>query len=113
VTTRGQLFWVDFGAPMGSEPGFRRPAVVIQGDRFNRSNIATCVVAILTSKTANAEAPGNVFVPASVSGLARDSVVNITQLITVDKGRLDEPIGTLPGYLLAEVSAGLRLVLDL
>jgi len=113
VTSRGQLHWVDFGAPTGSEPAFHRPTVVIQSDRFNRSNISTCVVAIMTSNTARADVPGNVFVPASASGLARDSVVNVTQLVTLDTSRLGEHVGTLPAYLVAELSAGLRLVLDL
>lgn len=113
VARRGDLHWLDFGEPVGSEPGYRRPCVVVQTDRFNRSAISTCVVAVLTSNRVLAELPGNVSIPASVSGLANDSVVNVTQLATIDTARLTDPVGALPAYLLAEVSAGLRLVLDL
>ena len=86
---------------------------VIQADPFNRSGIATCIVAAMTSNTSLAEHPGNVFVPATASGLERDSVVNVTQVASVDKGSLRETVGALPGYLVDEVDRGLRLVLSL
>lgn len=108
---RGQLHWADFGVPKGSGPGFRRPVVIVSSDAFNRSLIATVVVAVLTSNTRLARMPGNVLVSASESGLDKDSVVNVTQLATIDREVLDGPIGDLPQYLVAELDAGLRLSL--
>lgn len=111
---RGQVHWVDFGTPRGSEPGFRRPALVVSSDEFNESRIATVVVAVLTSNTRLAVMPGNVFVPAGSSGLSKDSVVNVTALATVDKDALEPTAAaTLPESLMADVSRGLALVLAL
>ena len=111
--TRGELWWVDFAEPVGSAPGYRRPAAVVSSDRFNRSRIATVIVAAVTSNTRLADAPGNVALPAVSSGLPRDSVVNVSQLLAVDRGLLDRRIGTLPSAPLAALDRGLRLVLDL
>ncbi len=86
---------------------------MVQADSVNRSRLATCVIASLTSNTALAEHPGNVFVPAGSSGLGRDSVVNVSQVSTIDRGDLIEEAGELPPYLLEEVDRGLRLVLAL
>jgi mRNA interferase MazF len=91
----------------------RRPVVVIQSDAYSASRLATVIVAVLTSNTGLAAAPGNVFVPATTSGLSRDSVVNVTAVVTLDRAHLSEPIGDLPPYLLVEVDQGLRRVLDL
>lgn len=113
MIARGAIHWVDLGQPVSSAPAKRRPAVVIQDDRLNRSGLSTVVVALLTSNTAAAEFPGNVFLPRSATGLTKDSVLNVTQVVTRDKADLGEPIGEVPSYLMDEVEAGLRLVLHL
>ena len=110
---RGSICWVDLGAPAGSRPAKTRPVLVVQDDSVNASRIATTVVAVLTSNTALAAVGGNVFVPAEGSGLSKDSVINVTQLLTVDKADLDEPVGRIPAHLMEEVDLGLRLVLGL
>jgi mRNA interferase MazF len=111
--SRGEIWWADLPEPRGSEPGYRRPVLVIQANSFNQSGIRTVVVAILTGNLRLADAPGNVFLPARVTGLLRDSVVNVSQLLTLDRSFLTEAVGKLPSRALAEVDAGLRLVLEL
>jgi mRNA interferase MazF len=113
VIARGGIHWVDLGPVVDSAPAKRRPVLVIQGDGFNASRISTVVVCAITSNTAVAGMPGNVFVSAAASGLSKDSVVNVSQLITLDKSRLGALAGTLPAYALTEVGAGLRTVLSL
>lgn len=110
---RGRIFWAELGAAGGSAPAKRRPVLVAQHDRLNASAINTVVIVAISSNTSLAEHPGNVFVPASASGLPKDSVVNVSQVITLDKGQLEAEVGALPSYLMNEVDAGLRLVLDL
>jgi mRNA interferase MazF len=110
---RGEVWWTDFGEPRGSAPGKRRSAVVVQADSYNATRIRTAVVAALTSNTRVATMPGNVFVPAGPTGLTQDSVVNVTQLATVDRYHLEERIGHLPDHLMAEVDRGLVRVLGL
>ena len=111
--TRGEIWWADLPEPRGSEPGFRRPVLIIQANSFNQSGIRTVIVAVLTGNVRLAEAPGNLLIPARVSGLPRDSVVNVSQLVTLDRTFVTEQVGRLPATLLAEVDAGVRLVLDL
>lgn len=111
MVARGELWWVDFGEPIGSAPGYRRPAVVVSSDRFNRSRIATLIVVAVTSNLRLADAPGNVALPMGVTGLPKPSVVNVTQLLTIDRQLFDGLIGTLPGPELRAVDEGLRLVL--
>ena len=111
--TRGEIWWADLPEPRGSEPGFRRPVLIIQANSFNRSGINTVIVAVITSNLRLAELPGNVFLPAQKNGLPRDSVVNISQLLTLDRSFLTEEVDKLPNRLMAEVDAGLRLVLEL
>jgi len=111
--TRGDIWWADLPDPRGSEPGFRRPVMVVQANSFNRSAIQTVLVAVITGNLSLAEAPGNVLLPARVSGLPKDSVVNVSQLYTLDRSFLTDEVGRLPSRLLADVDAGLRLVLDL
>ncbi|MGD8169982.1 type II toxin-antitoxin system PemK/MazF family toxin [Herbiconiux sp. P16] len=113
VIRRGSIWWADFGAPRGSAPAHRRPVVILQTDSLNRSALATCVVVAMTSNTAHAGRPGNVFVPAASTELERDSVVNVTQLAAVDQDELLTEVGDLPAYLLEEVERGVRLVLAL
>jgi mRNA interferase MazF len=107
VISRGDLYWVDLGEARGSTPAKRRPVLVIQVDPFNASRLATTLAAIVTSNTALAAMPGNVFLPAAATGLPRDSVVNVTALVTVDKDDLDELIGQVPDYLMQDVDRGL------
>jgi len=113
VIQRGEIWWADLPEPTGSEPGYRRPVLVVQSDDFNRSRIATAIVVIITSNLKLTGAPGNVFLPQTVTGLSKDSVANISQVLTVDKSFLTEKIGDLPTYLLEQVETGLRLVMDL
>lgn len=113
VIERGRLYWVDLGAPVGSRPAKRRPVLVIQADPYNASRLGTTLVAVMTSNTSLAGMPGNVFVPAAGSGLPRDSVVNVTALVTVNRSELSGPIGRIPEATMHEVDAGLRRVLDL
>lgn len=110
---RGDVCWVDFGAPRGSEPAKQRPAVVVQSDDFNRSTIATVVVVPLTSNTALAAMPGNVLVPRAASGLDKDSVANVSQVSVTSREYVTFPVGTLPTDLVGAVDDGLRLVLGL
>lgn len=110
---RAEVCWVDFGEPKGSAPAKRRPAVVVQADQYNKSRISTVVVLPITSNTALARHPGNVFLPARASGLPKDSVVNVSQPMTVDRADLDATGVTLPENLMDAVDAGLRRVVDL
>lgn len=113
VIARGSIHWVDLGPVRDSAPAKRRPVVVVQSDAFNASRIATVVVCAITSNTAAAELPGNVFIPATASGLSKDSVISVSQVITLDKVSIGDFAGSLPAYALADVEAGLRTVLAL
>ena len=108
---RGEIWWSSLPTPDGSSPGFRRPILVIQSNEFNRSRINTVVAAVITSNLALAVAPGNVRIPARSSGLKKASVVNVSQVITVDKLFLTERVGKLNTQQLSAVEDGLRLVL--
>ena len=110
---RGEVWWGALPPPVGSGPGGRRPVVIVQADRFNRSGIQTVVVAAVSSNTALAEAPGNVLIGRRESGLKRDSVINVSQLLTVDRSLLTERIRTLPTRAMTQVDEGLRLLLGL
>ena len=110
---RGEVWWADLPEPAGSEPGLRRPVVVIQADEFNRSRIRTVIAAAITSNTQLAAAPGNVALPKRSVGLGRDSVVNVSQIVTLDKQFLTERAGRLSGAKLREVEDGIRLALAL
>ena len=92
VISQGEVWWADLPEPSGSEPGFRRPVVVVQGDAFNRSQIATVVCVPLTSNLRWAEAPGNLLLASKVTGLPKDSVANVSQLVTLDKSSLTDRI---------------------
>jgi mRNA interferase MazF len=113
VTERGGICWTDLGEARGSKPAKRRPVLVIQSDPFNTSHLNTTIAAVITSNTALAAMPGNVFLPAAVSGLPKDSVINVTALITLDKSDLEEPVGYAPASLMDDVGRGLRRVLGL
>lgn len=107
---RGEVWWASLGEPEGSGPGYRRPVLIVQSDEFNRSRINTVIVAVLTSNTALAQAPGNVLLKARQAGLTKDSVVNVSQVITVDKRCLTEKVKKVEPSTMAEVDNGLRLV---
>jgi mRNA interferase MazF len=113
VIGRGELWWADLGLPKGSAPALRRPVLVISADPYNRSSLRTVTVVVLTPTTQLAALPGNVVVPADVSGLPQDSVVNVTQVATIDRSVLEERIGALADWLLAQVDAGLQRALGL
>lgn len=110
---RGDVAWVDFGAAFGGPPAKRRPVVVVQADAYNLSQLATVVVAPLTTNLRLATMPGNVFVPAAASGLPKDSVANVTALTLLGKEDLSEVVGRFDVNLLADLGYGLRRVLGL
>lgn len=110
---RGEIWWADIPRPAGSGPGFRRPVLVLQSDAFNRSRIGTVVVAAITSNLGLAAAPGNVPLRKRASRLAKESVVNVSQLVTLDRSFLAERVAQLPADLMAQVEAGVKLVLGL
>jgi mRNA interferase MazF len=113
VIRRGEIYWVDLGQPRGSRPAKTRPVLVVQSDPYNASQLATVLAAVVTSNTALAEMPGNVFLPAVASGLPRDSVVNVTAIITLERDDLEDPVGHVPAPLMREVDQGLRRVFGL
>ena len=110
---RGGIYWADLGEASGSKPAKRRPVLVIQSGPFNASRLSTTVAAVITSNTRLATMPGNVFIPAAATGLPRDSVVNVTALVTLDKTDLGTQAGHLPDSLLDDVDRGLRWLLSL
>ncbi len=110
---RGEVWWASLPAPAGSGPGFRRPVVIIQSNPFNQSRIATAIVAIVTSNLALADAPGNVKVGKAESGLAKPSVVNVSQLYTLDRELLTQRVRSLPAEAMKAVDEGLKLVLGI
>ena len=110
---RGDIYWADLGPPTGSRPAKRRPVLIVQSEPYNVSRLATVLAVVITSNTAFAALPGNVFLPASVTGLPRDSVVNVTAVITLNKTDLTGRVGDVPPSLMASVDGGLRRVLDL
>ena len=110
---RGEIWWADLPSPAGSGPGYRRPVLVVQANPFNASRIATVIVAMITSNLALAEAPGNVRVAKADSGLPQPSVVNVSQLITLDRAILTSKVKTLAGAAMDKVDSGLKLVLGL
>ncbi|UCF05209.1 MAG: type II toxin-antitoxin system PemK/MazF family toxin [bacterium] len=113
VVKRGEIWWAGLPAPRGSEPGYRRPVVIVQADSFNRSRIQTVLVATITSNLRLAEAPGNVVLPRKQSKLSKDSVINVSQIITLDKTFLTKRIGRLSSKQLSALDHGLRLVFSL
>ncbi len=111
VIAQGDVCWADLPEPVGSGPGFRRPVQVVQGDSLNRSRLATVVCVPLTSNLEWADAPGNVLLPARSSGLSKDSVANVSQIVTLDRAVLTERVGRVSKKQLELVFAGLDLVL--
>lgn len=110
---RGEVWWADLDEPRGSEPGYRRPVLIVQANSFNRSRIATVLAVVLTSNLRLVDAPGNVLVRARASGLPKDSVANVSQLVTLDRAFLTTRVSAVPPTLMAQVDAGVKLVLAL
>lgn len=110
---RGEIWWANLREPLGSEPGYRRPVLLISNDAMNQSDIQTVIVVILTSSLRLAASPGNVLLSAKETGLPKASVVNVSQIVTVDKGFLSEYVGELEPDVLLRVADGLRLVMVL
>lgn len=113
MIARGEVWWADLGLPRGSAPGLRRPVLVVSDDRYNRSRLRTVTVVVLTSTARLASLPGNVAVPDEISGLDRDSVVNVTQVATIDRAVLEQRVGVLPPWVVSQVEDGLRRALGL
>ncbi|HSW28208.1 MAG TPA: type II toxin-antitoxin system PemK/MazF family toxin [Longimicrobiales bacterium] len=113
VVHRGEIWWADLAEPRGSEPGFRHPVLILQAEPFNRSRLRTVVGIVVSSNARLLDAPGNVLLPAKETGLPRDSVANVTQLVTVDRDYLEQRAGKVSTRTLARVEVGVRLVLDL
>ncbi|MCP4978428.1 MAG: type II toxin-antitoxin system PemK/MazF family toxin [Maribacter sp.] len=113
VIQRGEIWWASLPEPVGSEPGYPRPVLIIQSNDFNRSRISTSIAVVITSNKNLAQAPGNVFLPKKLTGLSKDSVANVSQVVTVDKSFLTERVGVLPSNILEQVENGLRLILRL
>lgn len=113
VIRRGDIAWADLGEPTGSRPGKRRPVLIVQAEPYNASRLATVIAAVITSNTSLAAMPGNVFLPAAATGLPRDSVVNVTAIVTLNKDDLDRSAASVPDGLMSDVDQGLRRVLGL
>lgn len=111
VIAQGDVWWADLVDPLGSEPGFRRPVVVVQSDSFNRSRISSVVCVPLTSNLRWAAAPGNVALASDVTGLPKDSVANVSQIVTLDKASLTERVGRVADAKLELILAGIDIVL--
>jgi len=111
VIAQGEVWWADLPESTGSEPGFHRPVVVIQGDAFNRSKIATVVCVALTSNLRMADAPGNVLLAAEATGLGKDSVANVSQIVTLDKSELEKRVGKIPKPRLHAIFFGIDVVM--
>ena len=112
VISQGDIYWVDLDEPSGSEPGYKHPHIVIQNNLVNRSQIRTVIVLALTSNLKRADAPGNVLLDKGEANLPKQSVVNVSQVFTVDKSQLDEYIGTLSPKRVREILNGIKLVFE-
>ena len=110
---RGQIWWAELPEPTASEPGYKRPVIVVQADEFNNSRISTVIVVAITSNLRLADAPGNLHIPKSKTGLLKDSVANVSQILTLDKSFLKEQMGQLDRVTIQQLDEGLQLVLSL
>jgi mRNA interferase MazF len=111
VIAQGEVWWADLAEPIDSAPGYRRPVIVLQSDPLNRSQIATVVCVVLTSNLRWSIAPGNLLLTAKHTGLDRDSVANVSQLVTIDKGQLTERVGKVPKKQIEGVFSGIDLIM--
>jgi mRNA interferase MazF len=113
VVLRGEIWWASLPIPRGSEPGYRRPVVIVQSDAFNRSEISTIIVAAISSNLRLAEAPGNIYLKRRDSGLPKESVINVSHLLTLDKKYLSEKAGRLSLKHVNELNEGVKIALSL
>lgn len=113
VIKRGEIWWAELPDPEGSSPGYRRPMLIVQANEFNKSKINTVIAAVITTNIRLADAPGNILLSRKKSKLPKDSVINISQIVTVDKSFLTEKITALSPELIVRVDEGMRLVLQL
>ncbi len=113
VIKRGEIWWAELPEPVGSEPGYKRPLVIIQSNEFNNSNINTIIAAVITTNIQLAAAPGNILLPAKKSKLPKKSVINISQLITINKSFLTVKVHTLSSKVMEQIDNGIKLVLKL
>ena len=113
IVERGQVWTADLGEPEGSEPGYNRPVLIVQTDAFNRSRLHTVIAVVLSTNVRLVDAPGNVLIPGKASGSRKDSVANVSQVITIDREFLIELVGRVRGQFLEDVENGLRLILGL
>ena len=111
--TRGEIWWADFGVPFGSEPGFKRPVLIVQDDEFNRSAINTVLIVPFSTNLALAEAPGNVYFGSRDSALTRDSVIVASQITAIDRRRLVEKISKIEKIYFGEIEEGIRIILGM
>lgn len=111
VVSQGEVWWADLPDPVGSGPGFRRPVLIVQGEALNRSRLATVVCVPLTSNVRWANAPGNVLLPARSTGLPRDSVANVSQIVALDRSLLTERVGQIARRQIELVLKGIELIL--
>ena len=112
VINQGDIYWIELDEPIGSEPGYKHPHVIVQNNLFNRSQIRTVLVCPLTSNLKRASAPGNVLLDKKETNLPKQSVVNVSQVFTVDKSQLGEYVGTLSSRRITQILNGIKLVLD-
>ena len=112
MINQGDIYWIELDEPEGSEPGYKHPHVIVQNNLFNRSKIKTVLVCPLTTNLKRASAPGNILLDKKESNLTKESVVNVSQVFTVDKIQLDEYVGTLSPKRMTEILNGIKLVLD-
>lgn len=113
VINRGEIWWAELPEPRGSEPGYKRPLLILQSNDFNKSKIKTTIAAVITSNLRLSAAPGNILLSTKNSKLPKESVVNVSQIITIDKSVLTEKIHALSNKIMSQVDEGLRLVLRL
>ncbi|MBN2352384.1 MAG: type II toxin-antitoxin system PemK/MazF family toxin [Spirochaetales bacterium] len=110
---RGEIWWASLDEPRGSSPGFRRPVLVVQADAFNHSKIGTVLCAIITSNVRLADAPGNIFISSKDSGLPKDSVINISQIVTLNKEDLTDFVKKVRTVVMRDVENGIRIIFDI
>ena len=110
---RGEIWWAELSKPAGSVPGYKRPLVIIQSDDFNKSRIDTVIAVVLTTNIKLADSPGNVLLPKKITKLSKDSIANVSQVITIDRYFLSDRVGSLPASTMKRIDDGLRLILSL
>ncbi len=113
VINRGEIWWAKLPEPQGSGPGYRRPLVIVQANAFNRSKINTVIAVVITTNLRLAAAPGNIMLSKKKSKLPKESVINVSQIITLDRSLLKEKVNTLPAAILLQINEGIKLVLSL